>query len=615
MTYIATAHKALEQGDLAICIDACKTGLEQQPEQSLLFRMVATQAFLRLGDLPSTRIELSRVVLNCPAEPTLREIAHQLALASRGLPEHWVDLALREICQTPFSFQAWFNLAKAWEEFGNKGLADQFLHRAMSLASQSPRDLDEVVNHCRSIGQLDKALWASSLRFYLEPQDFMAALELTYDSINVCDWRQYDHLQSSIRHGIDQGSTLVGETALASRGLDAQRQLLSAQRRAVTCEIDEGGPFAPLFKPRARKGRPLRVGFVGADFHQQATAYLFTGVVEAWKKHASEMGIQAIAYDHGPSDQSDLRARIDVAYDAIVPIHHLSDQQAAERVVADQIDILVLMKGIGTARMGIFARRPAPVQVFYLYYPGSSGAPYIDYFVADDVVIPPSHEEFYQETIVRLPRCYQPNDMLRVLPQPRSRQELGLPEGVFVFANFNQCYKLTPHHFRLWCEILKACPNSILWLLEPVELAQTNLRDQMQLNGVSPDRLYFGPAMDTQNHLSRLCCADLLLDSYPYGAHTGASDALWAGLPVLTLMGDTFASRVAASLLTSVGLADLITSTPQAYFGLACAAARGQLPLVKWRAHLESQRHQLPLFDTVGYARDFAKLLHDIAAP
>lgn len=615
MTHLAAAQQALEQGNFPQCLNECRSGIEQQPAHSTRFRMLAAQAFWQMNDWPSARFELARVALTCPTEPSLRAVAQQLAQAALGQTEQAMDLALCEICASPFTPAPWLFLAKAWAGRGQTQLADSFLHRAMGLASQSPADLVEVVSYCRASGQLDKALLASHWRGLLSPNDFLSTLDLTYDSINVCDWRQYDYLQAALRRHIEGGAMLVGETALASHYIDARLQLLSAKRRAILCEADQGGPFVPMAKVLPRKGRPLRVGFVGADFHRQATAYLFTGVVEAWKTHAGEMQIQAIAYDHGPTDDSDLRARIDVAYEAIVPIHHLSDQQAAERVVADQIDILVLMKGIGSARMGIFARRPAPVQVFYLYYPGSSGAPYIDYFVADEVVIPPSHEGFYQETIVRLPRCYQPNDHLRVLPQPCSRQEVGLPETAFVFANFNQCYKLTPRHFSLWCAILKACPQGILWLLEPGELAKANLYEQMQLNGVAPDRLYFGPALDTKGHLSRLCCADLLLDSYPYGAHTGASDALWAGLPVLTMMGDTFASRVAASLLTSVGLPELITTTAQTYIEKACAAANGQLPLAQWREHLVNKRHQLPLFDTVGYARDFAKLLHDIAAP
>jgi predicted O-linked N-acetylglucosamine transferase (SPINDLY family) len=614
MTSIEYARQALKQGNLPECLQACKTGLQQEPGQASLFRLLAAHAFLRLSDLPSARIELARVALNMPTLPELNELIRQLGEATAEWPENIIDQALWELSNSPYSFEPCLALAKAWAQLDEQNLAEQFLNRALQLASLSSADLVQVVGYCRSVGKLEKALLASYWRSQLDPNDFLATLDLTYDAINVCDWRQYDYLQAALRRDIERGAMLVGETGLASHALDARLQLLSAQRRALAIEREAGGPFPPMALPLSREGRPLRVGFVGADFHRQATAYLFTGVVEAWKAHFSEMQIQAIAYDHGPSDQSELRARIDLAYEAIVPIHQLSDQQAAERVMADQIDILVLMKGIGSARMGIFARRPAPVQVFYLYYPGTSGAPYIDYFVADDVVIPPSHEAFYQETIVRLPRCYQPNDHRRALPIPCSRQAAGLPDNAFIFANFNQCYKLTPHHFKIWCAILQACPNAILWLLDPGELAKVNLREQMRFNGVSPDRLYFGRPLDTQDHLSRLCCADLLLDSYPYGAHTGTSDALWAGLPVLTLMGDTFASRVAASLLTSVGLPNLITQTAQDYVDKACAAARGQLPLAQWRDHLQSQRHQLPLFDTVGYARDFAALLHAMAA-
>lgn len=613
MSHLACAQLALERGHWQQCLTECEAGLVHQPDQFSALRLLAVQAFLGLNDWVSARIELARLVLNNPGEPQIAPLVRQLLERSQGTETGEMDEALWAICQTPLSPAPWLVLAKAWDSHNRSDEAQQFLDRSIGLSLQSEPDLSAIVTYCRSSGKLDKALYASQLRALLKPLELMANLDLTYDAINVCDWRQYDPLQDLLRFHVESGSTLVGETVLASHRLDARLQLMGAHRRARLPEIENGSPFAPMAVSAVRQTGPLRVGFVGADFYQQATAYLFTGVVEAWKAYSGEMQIQAIAYDHGPCDESLLRARIEQAYDAIVPIHHLSDQEAAERILADQIDVLVLMKGIGSARMGLFARRPAPVQAFYLYYPGTSGAPYIDYFVADEVVIPPSHEHFYQETIVRLPRCYQPNDNRRAVPQSRTREEVGLPNEAFVFANFNQCYKLTPHHFRLWCSILKACPGSILWLLEPSELAKSNLRAQMVLNGVAHERLVFGPPQDTQNHLTRLGCADLLLDSYPYGAHTGASDALWAGLPVLTLMGETFASRVAASLLTSVGLPELITETPEAYCAMACAAAGGQLPLAQWRQHLQSQRHRLPLFDSVGYARDFAKLLHGIA--
>lgn len=464
----------------------------------------------------------------------------------------------------------------------------------------------------------EAAFWSSTHLFEQDPFSFDHCLRHIQTSLNVCDWTRLPHMRQLIARQVENGAFMAGETTLAGT-LNAQQQLLCTSRySAMMAHQAVQAQTTPLRlspRPAPHPGqRPLRVGLLGADFHHQATAYLMVGMLEALRAH-SEWGIELFGYDHGPTDPSALRERTVGALHKMTLVHALDDSQTAQCIADDQIDILLLIKGPGVGRFGVCALRPATVQMFYLYYPGTSGAAYMDYIIADGVVIPPQLEHLYREKVVRLPRCYQPNDRFRPLPRPATRAACGLPEQAFVLANFNQSYKISPETFALWCQILAQVPHAVLWLMGTSAMAQRNLQGAMLMNGIAPERLLFGPPLPSEEHFSRLACADLLLDTHPYGAHTGTSDALWAGLPVLTLAGESFASRVAASLLHSVGLDALVTTTPQAYVSEAVAIAQGQRPLAQWREHLVAQRAQFELFNPEGYARDFAQMLWAHAAP
>ncbi len=282
---------------------------------------------------------------------------------------------------------------------------------------------------------------------------------------------------------------------------------------------------------------------------------------------------------------------------------------AAHRITADEVDILVDLKGHtkGT-RAQILALRPAPIQVNYLGYPGTTGAPFMDYILVDEFVVPPDQQPFYTEQLVHLPGCYQVNDSQReISSRTPSRAECGLPEDGFVFCCFNNCYKITPEIFDVWMGLLKAIPRSVLWLLEGNRFAPANLCREAKVRGVVAERLVFAPITPLSEHLARHRLADLFLDTFPVNAHTTASDALWAGCPVLTLAGATFASRVAGSLLRSIGLPELVMTSLEDYQAMALRLARNADSLAQLRARLEANLKRSPLFDAGQFARNLEK--------
>jgi protein O-GlcNAc transferase len=338
------------------------------------------------------------------------------------------------------------------------------------------------------------------------------------------------------------------------------------------------------------------MAYVSADFHEHATAYLMAGLFEAHDKERFE--ITAVSF--GPDAADAMRARLKPAFDRFVDVRGTSDREVARMLHNLEIDIAIDLKGFSAnSRTGIFAQRAAPLQVNYLGYPGTLGADYIDYIIADRHVIPPGHEGYYTEKVVRLPETYQVNDSKRsVADWSPGRAEIGLPDPGFVFCCFNSNYKITPDIFAVWMRLLERVTGSVLWLLETNAAASDNLRREAQRRGVAPERLVFAPPMPLDRHLARHRLADLFLDTRPVNAHTTASDALWAGLPLVTCTGDAFAGRVAASLLDAVGLPELITQNLNDYEALALQLATTPSLLSDIRAKLARNRPLHPLFDT-----------------
>ena len=427
--------------------------------------------------------------------------------------------------------------------------------------------------------------------------DFLRGI-LQHARMNICDWEAYTDNVADIVARVEASEKVCNPFALLALVDDPAVQLqcatIYAQAKFPTSKV-----LGDI--PRAAQAPKIRVGYYSADFHQHATAYLIAELFEKHDKSKFEM----IAFSLGPNKPDEMRTRLQASFDQFLDASALSDLEIAQLSRALHIDIAVDLKGYTAEnRTGIFAFRAAPVQVSYLGYPGTSGADFMDYIVADHVVIPDTKRDCYSEQIVYLPQSYQVNDRQRKISDKRfSRAELGLPEQGFVFCCFNKNYKITPHLFAAWMRILQAVDASVLWLFQNDVNASNHLKAAAQQHGIDQDRLVFASEIPMSEHLARHRAADLFLDTLPYNAHTTASDALWAGLPVITLIGSSFASRVSASLLTAIDLPALITTSLPEYEALAIALAKTPDRLQALKQKLSDNRMTTPLFDTPRFTK------------
>lgn len=413
----------------------------------------------------------------------------------------------------------------------------------------------------------------------------------------LCDWADYGSDTARLADDVRAERLVTSAFPLLSLPSTPQEQLTCARVYAERHHPAQ----PPLWKGEKYKNAKIRIAYLSADFHEHATAYLMAGLFEAHDR--SKFDIRA--YSFGKPEKSAMRSRLESSFNAFIDVQRLDDGAIARMLRENETDIAIDLKGFTQeARAGIFARRPAPVQVNYLGYPGTMGVPYMDYIIADPRLIHAGEENFYSEKIVRLPDTYQPTDSKReITAETPARSSLGLPENAFVFCSFNNSYKITPDIFAIWMRLLKQVGGSVLWLLDGGKTVKANLAREAAAHGVDAARLVFAPRMPQMPHLARHRAANLFLDTLPYNAHTTASDALWAGLPLLTCAGDTFASRVAASILTAAGLPELITTTLADYEALALSFAKDSQKLTAIRQKLLKNRDSCALFDTGRYAR------------
>lgn len=358
----------------------------------------------------------------------------------------------------------------------------------------------------------------------------------------------------------------------------------------------------------------VRVGYLSADFHEHATAMLMVDLLECHDRQRFSI----YAYSWGPDDESPLTRRVRAAFDHFTDARQLTDDALAQRIHADQIDLLIDLKGhTRGARTGVLSRRPAPRIINYLGYPGSMGVPFVDAIIADHFLIPDHGDAAsgYAENVIRLPFCYQPNDRHRPCPPMARREDVGLEADKLVLCSFNQTYKLSPEMFALWLDLLGQIPDAVLWLFAPDNDARQNLLAAAAARNVSESQLVFAERLPLEAHLARLACADIFLDAYPCNAHTTASEALWMGVPIVTISGRSFASRVAGSLLHACGLDDLIADSFARYREIVLALSRDRAALQGIKDRLRQGRLRLSIFDTPGYTRAFEAALMTLMPP
>lgn len=511
----------------------------------------------------------------------------------------------------PTLLQARLNLGHALENQGKLDDAVAQWQQVLDELASVPQP--DVALQLHALNNLARAL--ESAKRYDEAEAYMArSLQVEPDQSAVL--QHYVHIrQKQCKWPVYQpiGDVTVNRQLLSTSALamlaaydDPALQLLAA-RQFVHEKVQAPVPRKPR---RVRQpGERIRIGYLSGDLCMHAVGLL---TVELFELHDREK-FEVFGFCWSKDDGSPLRERIVKAFDHHVRIGHLSDEQAAQVIEACGIDILVDLQGLTSgARPNILMPRPAgAVQVSYLGLPGTSALPTVDYIVADDFVFPPELEPFMTEKPLRVPRCYQVSDRQRDVGPPLTRASCGLPEDKFVFAAFNNNYKITPEVFATWMRILNQVPDSVLWLMADNRWSEQNLRDQAKAQGVDPTRLIFAGRAMPAEYMARLALPDLFLDTYPYNAGTTANDILWMGTPILTCSGRTYISRMCGSLLTAVGLPDLITFSLEEYERKAVQLGRNPKRIASHKRYLAQYRTENALFDVPQLVRDLEHAVSD----
>lgn len=555
---------------------------------------------------PREAVEQYRAALDLRPDFPVAEINLALVLSSLRDADGALAVLRSLLARRPANGEAWRRLGGVLAEAVRPDAAVAVLRNAVALDPGDPDAHADLAMAAAMCGWSALSVDACRRVLRLVPGHAAALGQLVHQQRLLCDWHDLDGLEAQLLRRLREGaegvspfdvlscaSTLADQQAAAARWAATKARGVVPIVRPVPANLP-----APAFRPDDRR---LRIGYLSADFREHAMGHL---MVDALESH-DRSRFAVTAYSTGIDDGSALRRRFERGIERFVDLARHTDADAARAIAADGIDILVDLTGFTTfSRSSILAARPAPLQVNWLGYPGTLGAEYVDYIVADPTVIAPGEEAFFTERVVRLPDCYQPNDRRRAIAEATpTRAACGLPDDGFVFCCFNSAYKLTPALFDGWTRILAAVPGSVLWLYAGNPRVAANLRREGEARGVDPRRLVFAKPLPHAEHLARHRLADLFLDTLPYNAHTTGSDALWAGLPVLTRRGTTFAGRVAASLLRAAGLPELIVDGQEAYEAAAVDLARSPDRLRDLRQRLARNRTDCPLFDTPRFTR------------
>ena len=618
-----------QQTAVALCAEALSLDAASEDAQSLQRRILLSH-----GSAEAAEAAIAAQARS-PAEQAQKLGELGVHLNTQGRFEDGAKVLRRAVSVHPENANLHFDLAFALESLGQKDEAFAAYQAGLALEPNRADAYANVGTLLRSMDMMTGSLQVLTHAVALDPKLAVAHynLALTYKELNrfeeahasfahavdaspqsliyrleannlkrvVCDWDGLAEAEAiSLEQFRLQPTTAVAPFLMLSFGTDRQDQLNAGQRYAARFAVSADSVF-DVHRGSA-PGEKIRLGFLSGDFCEHATSVLLVEVLEQLDRSRFE----TFAYCFSPDDRSNLRHRVVRSFDRFLTITDMSDAEAARRIHTDGIDVLIDLKGYTkNSRPSILAHRPAPIQVNYLGYPGTMGASFIDYIIADATVAPMEHQDAYSEKIVHLPNCYQPNDRQRAIAsEPISRQANGLPEDGVVFCSFNNSYKLNPETFDVWMRLLKQVPGSVLWLLGSSDLMRENLYAEAEARGIERRRIVYAGRQPFAQHLARHALADLFLDSLPCNAHTTTSDALWAGLPVLTCVGETFAGRVAGSLLEAAGLPELVTHSMADYEALALDLAQDRNRLRGYRDRLIAGRNSCALFDSQRYTRN-----------
>jgi len=560
-----------------------------------------------LGDLERARSCFERIVASDPANGDARERLAALYLAMGRYGEARTHLQ-QLVRARPREAAACVALAEASFQVGTLDEAYDTARKAVELDPSEAGAYSVLARIHYVRGELDRAI------AILEEAGEAAAsgplLGLKFHLLHrIGDWPRWRAAWEKAAAQIETAANVGSPFSLLCETTTPQQQLTYTKRWAAA-RFANIRPSPAVAHSSPRGERRLRVGYFSSDFQDHAVAHLMIHALEMHDRQKFEI----FAYSYGPDDGSAMRARVRAAVEHFIDVAWETDDAVVKRMRDDELDLLIDLKGYTVGdRLTVMAHRPCAVQVTWLGYPGTCGADFVDYVIADEYIIPKGAEEFYSERVLRMPLCYQPNDRERTIVPARSRTQYGLPENAFVFCCFTQAVKILPEIFACWIRLLSKVSGSVLWVLEDNVWSSANLKGAATAAGMDPERIVLARRVSNDEHLARFQAADIALDTFPYTSHTTASDSLWMGCPLVALCGETFAARVSASIVSACGFPELVTQTLDDYEALAYRLATDAAYLKNLRVCIADARDTSPLFDSQKFARDLEALYLQIA--
>tara|TARA_R110001583_G_scaffold31776_1_gene108315 strand:- start:17730 stop:19772 length:2043 start_codon:yes stop_codon:yes gene_type:complete len=592
---VTEVRRLFDSGQVEASFDAANALVKEAPNSGVVWNLVGAAAFVL------KKFELAEQSFRKAVElaPEITQAHANLGVLLYQQERHQAALEAfaNAIKTNPKYAEGYNSIGGIYHKLGKLDTAEKYFVGAIQANKNYAEAYYNLGNTFFQKGKISAAQQSFGFAAKVQGENMPALSQKLYMQALLCDWSgiaEFEKLASRI--GIDGDA--VEPFSMLSYDDNAERQ----QKRAANIVKKRYHVNAlPLPERPVTKPDKIKIGYFSADFHDHATLILMIGLLE----HHDREKFEIHAYSYGTVKQGVKRDRLQGIVDSFVDITTASDPQIVAAVRQQKIDIAVDLKGFTRqGRTGLFAYRLAPIQINYLGYPGTIGADFMDYIVADKVIIPEKQRPFYTEKVIYLPDSYQPNDRNRIIPETSTtRSDFGLPETGFVFCSFNSNYKISPNEFDIWMRLLAKYEDSVLWLLRANEGVQENLLREVEARGIDRTRIVFAERLKEPEHLARHKHADLFLDTFNINAHTTASDALWAGLPIVTKAGDSFSARVAASLLCAVGLPELVAETEAQYEALIIDLVENPKRLGQIRQQLIDTRFDVPLFDSEAYTR------------
>jgi protein O-GlcNAc transferase len=586
-----------EKGDLEASITSFKMTLKIKPDH--------TDAYYNMGIAQNEKGDLEAAIasfkMTLKIKPDHADAYYNMgnALKDKGYLEAAIDCYKMTLKIMPDSSDAYFKIGIALNKKGDFEAALDSYKMALKI---KPDHTDAYYNMGIALkrkGDFEAALDSYQKALKIKPFYAPALSQTHYLATIMSDWALAKALEKNLSSDQLEGN-------LSVYGLLSLEDNPTMHLKRATKLVKSKYNYLPLFHIRPPiKSNRIKVGYFSSYFRQHPVTMLSVNMLE----YSDKEKFETFAFHYGPNIQDDYRLRIGSAFDHFIDVSDMLDKEIADLALKKEIDIAIEFNGfMKDERIGILAHHPAPIQINYLAYPGTMGANFHDYIVADETLIPEDQKSNYSENIIYLPNCYMPQDRTRQISDKSiTRQEYNLPEDSFVFCCFNNSFKITPKEFDIWMRLLSKIDGSVLWLLKANKSSEVNLKTEAKKRGIEPNRLIFADKMPVEEHLARQKLADLFLDTFNFNAHTTASDALWVGLPVLTKIGKGFAARVASSLLTSLEVPELITTSEKEYEALALSLAMNPEKLSLIKKKLADKRTSAPLFDTETYTKNLEK--------